>query len=232
MPIPKPNPNEDTKDFVSRCMDNPKMGKEYPDNKQRLAVCIQQTKKTKGRLLDSVLEFLGFSMIYNDCEECGSEELFTETNYVEPQESDYVESKEKHEDTETVFLENIFATYTYQDPITNEMFYFKRPGIYKKNDRVLVFVSKAAKYQGRTVQLNKPFRTPDGPKKFSVYVKNDKGNIVKVNFGQPGMEIKRDDPERRKSFRARHGCDKNPGPRWKAKYWSCKQWRSNKKVEG
>ena len=52
--------------------------------------------------------------------------------------------------------------------------------------------------------LNKPFRTPGGPKKFSVYVKNEKGNVVKVNFGDPNMEIKRDDPARRKSFRARH----------------------------
>lgn len=83
-----------------------------------------------------------------------------------------------------------------------------------------------ANKQGKT--LNKPFRTPNGPKKFSVYVKNDKGNVVKVNFGDPNMEIKRDDPERRKSFRARHNCS-NPGPKWKARYWSCKFW-SNKKV--
>jgi len=78
--------------------------------------------------------------------------------------------------------------------------------------------------------LNKPFRTPKGPKKFSVYVKNDKGNVVKVNFGDPKMEIKRDDPKRRKSFRARHNCD-NAGPKWKARYWSCRQWRGGKKVE-
>ena len=82
----------------------------------------------------------------------------------------------------------------------------------------------AAEYQGRKVKLGKPFRTPDGPKKFSVYVKNEKGNVVKVNFGDPNMEIKRDDPARRKSFRARHKCDTNPGPRWKARYWSCKKW--------
>lgn len=74
-------------------------------------------------------------------------------------------------------------------------------------------------------KLNKPFRTPGGPKKFSVYVKNDKGNIVKVNFGDPNMEIKRDNPNRRKNFRARHNCD-NPGPKWKARYWSCKMWSS------
>jgi hypothetical protein len=78
--------------------------------------------------------------------------------------------------------------------------------------------------------LNKPFRTPKGPKKFSVYVKNEKGNVVKVNFGDPNMEIKRDDPKRRKSFRARHNCD-NAGPKWKARYWSCRQWRGGKKVE-
>lgn len=72
--------------------------------------------------------------------------------------------------------------------------------------------------------LNKPFRTPGGPKKFSVYVKNDKGNVVKVNFGDPNMEIKRDDPARRRSFRARHQCDSNPGPKWKARYWSCRFW--------
>jgi len=73
--------------------------------------------------------------------------------------------------------------------------------------------------------LNKPFRTPSGPKKFAVYVKNDKGNIVKVSFGDPNMEIKRDDPARRKSYRARHHCE-TPGPKWKANYWSCKMWSS------
>jgi hypothetical protein len=81
--------------------------------------------------------------------------------------------------------------------------------------------------------LNKPFRLPSGSKKkFGVYVKNEKGNVVKVTFGDPNMEIKRDDPERRKSFRARHQCDTNPGPKYKARYWSCKQWRAGKKVEG
>ena len=91
-------------------------------------------------------------------------------------------------------------------------------------------VVEAAEYQGRKVKLNDPFRTSDGPKKFSVYVKNDKGNVVKVNFGDPNMEIKRDDPENRKNFRARHNCD-NPGPKWKARYWSCYQWRASAKVD-
>ena len=81
---------------------------------------------------------------------------------------------------------------------------------------------KAAK-KGKA-PLNKPFRLPKGSKKkFGVYVKNDKGNIVKVTFGDPNMSIKRDNPERRKAYRARHGCD-NPGPKYKANYWSCKMW--------
>ena len=81
-----------------------------------------------------------------------------------------------------------------------------------------------AEYRGRKVKLGKPFYTPGGPRKRAVYVRNDKGNVVKVGFGEPGMKIKKNNPARRKSFRARHKCDTNPGPRWKARYWSCKFW--------
>lgn len=78
--------------------------------------------------------------------------------------------------------------------------------------------------------LNRPFRLPKGDrKKFGVYVKNEKGNTVIVKFGDPNMEIRRDDPDRRKSFRARHNCD-NSGPKWKARYWSCKMWETKKSV--
>ena len=80
-----------------------------------------------------------------------------------------------------------------------------------------------AKYKGKKVTLNKPFYTPGGPKKRSVYVKNEKGNIVKVNFGDPNMKIKKSSPSHRKSFRARHNCE-NPGPKTKARYWSCRAW--------
>ena len=88
----------------------------------------------------------------------------------------------------------------------------------------------AAEYQGRSVTLNKPFRTKGGAKKFAVYTKNGSGNVVIVRFGDPNMEIKRDDPARRKAFRSRHNCQ-SPGPKWKARYWSCRQWRGGKKVE-
>lgn len=98
-----------------------------------------------------------------------------------------------------------------------------RQGSFIKN-----FYKEQASLEEKT--LGKPFRTPGGPKKFSVYVRNEKGNEVKVNFGDPNLSIKRDNPKRRKSFRARHHCE-NPGPRTKARYWSCRQWRSGAKVE-
>jgi hypothetical protein len=80
-----------------------------------------------------------------------------------------------------------------------------------------------AKYRGRTVTLNKPMQ--GDVKKFKVYVKDPKtGNIKKVNFGDPNMRIKKSNPKRRKSFRARHHCDTNPGPKTKARYWSCRKW--------
>jgi 2'-5' RNA ligase len=79
-----------------------------------------------------------------------------------------------------------------------------------------------------TRAVNKPWRTPDGPKKFAVCGKD--GDQTKlVRFGDPNLEIKRDDPARRKNFRARHGCD-TPGPKTKAKYWACKTWESKRRV--
>jgi len=82
-----------------------------------------------------------------------------------------------------------------------------------------------AEYDGRTVTLNEPFRSNDGKHKFYVYVQNDKGNVIKLGFGDPNMEIKRDDPDRRKAYRDRHNCS-DPGPKWKANYWSCRMWSS------
>ncbi len=78
-----------------------------------------------------------------------------------------------------------------------------------------------AEYRGRKVPLGKPMR--GDVKKFKVYVRKPNGNIVKVNFGDPNMRIKKSNPARRRSFRARHNCA-NPGPRTKARYWSCRKW--------
>lgn len=173
MPIPSLNPNEDKQKFVARCMSNETMKKEYPDSKQRVAVCLSQTRKTKSDLIEQVHDNL-------------------------------VASNYSWDDEWDEFVIEVELATTMD--------------IYDEDGFVI-----AAEKGGRKVTLNKPFRTPDGPKKFSVYVKNDKGNVVKVNFGDPNMKIKKNIPERRKSFRARHNCD-NPGPKWKARYWSCKAW--------
>ena len=165
MPIPKPDENEDGKKFINRCMNDEIMKKEYPENQQRIAVCLGQTQKTKNSILEEVLTVLGFISNFN-CEECGDSEELTPLNVIFPKTEDYVDAGEETEDYDISHV-------------------------------------VASEYQGRKVTLNKPFRTPDGPKKFSVYVKNEKGNVVKVNFGDPNMEIKKDIPARRKSFRAR-----------------------------
>lgn len=170
MPIPKPEKNEDNQKFVSRCMSDEVMKKDYKDTKQRVAVCLSQTK-TKG---SSLIEQVHTELLANNC---------------------------SWDDEWNEFVIEIEAS-----------------EILDEDGKII-----AAEKNGRKVTLNKPFRTPDGPKKFSVYVKNDKGSVVKVNFGDPNMKIKKNIPERRRSFRARHNCD-NPGPKWKARYWSCKAW--------
>jgi hypothetical protein len=163
MPLPKPKNKEKKSEFVSRCIGDTQTNKDFPDQKQRIAVCYSQWEKSKAEA--SVIAGEG---------------------------------------------ENEFLYYQVDSSI---------------DDESGTEIADTIEAEEAKKKLNKPFRTPSGPKKFSVYVKNDKGNIVKVNFGDPNMEIKRDNPNRRKNFRARHNCD-NPGPKWKARYWSCKMWSS------
>jgi len=99
-------------------------------------------------------------------------------------------------------------------------------------DNLYDHVILESEYQGKKVKLNDPIRTSENPKKkFKVYVKNEKGKVVVVRFGDPNMGINRDDPKARKAFRSRHSCDDNPGPKWKARYWSCYQWRAGAEVD-
>lgn len=169
MPIPSPKPNEDRTAFISRCMGDETMKKDYGDSKQRIAVCLGQAKGEENCLLNEV--------------------------------QNVILSSQEYDEEWDEFVYEIEAFHIYDE------------------DEKLI----AAEKNGRKVTLNKPFRTPDGPKKFSVYVKNGSGNVVKVNFGDPNMEIKKDIPARRKSFRARMRCD-SPGPKWKSRYWACKSW--------
>lgn len=81
-----------------------------------------------------------------------------------------------------------------------------------------------AVFKGEKVTLNKPFKNKAGSrKKFSVYVKNKEGKVIKVQFGDPHMTIKRDDPKRRKAFLARHKCHEKKDKTTPA-YWSCRSW--------
>jgi predicted kinase len=115
----------------------------------------------------------------------------------------------------------------YQDDTPGQTCEEEDWGCWCSEENLLESELQEAEYQGKKVTLNEPVRSSDGKKKFHVYVKNEKGNIIKLGFGDPNMEIKRDDPARRKSFRARHNCS-DPGPKWKARYWSCYQWRAGK----
>ncbi len=128
-------------------------------------------------------------------------------------------NKSKKED---VYYESIT-----ENGITETHVYWESDG--KPHGYTFAFVNELneAEYQGRKVKLGKIMQ--GDTKKFKVYVKNPKGNVVKVNFGQGGgakggtMRIRKSNPKARANFRARHNCD-NPGPRHKARYWSCRKW--------
>lgn len=328
MPIPKKRKDEDKQAFVSRCMGDSVMKKDYPNNQQRVAICLDQATADCG-----CVEAADFKM---QIELYGYEEEITEDNFYVPAAAEYedfgeettewdiagakpglwdnirkkkermgknykpakpgdpdrpdpkswkkaqsngdemaVEQIKKMSDQLSaivskvdmlpiefqdwtkdmiskaeVYVQNVFdfvtyyepgkyedeykdqevdmesetdASYEYQDPQSGQIYTYRRKGYYEKDGKLLVYMGQAAEYQGRKVTLNKPFRTPSGPKKFAVYTTNESGNVVIVRFGDPNMTIKKNIPERRKSFRARHNCD-NPGPKWKARYWACKSW--------
>lgn len=282
MPIPKREEGEEAQKFMGRCMTSEVMKSEYPEQKQRVAVCMQSSRSQADKFDFQQMfeEELVYSEYQKDCE-CGEVEELTESNFVVPEDSDYEDFGEEVEEVSADGLwDNIrkkkeregknykpakkgdkdrpdpesFKKAQSGDPGPMSDYVFKSkeaaekkaeeiglkgahqhetgdgatvwmPGAKMKDfqDWYKLHKSHAAKYQGKTVTLNKPFRTPDGPKKRSVYVKNQKGNVVKVNFGDPNMKIKKSNPERRRNFRARHRCD-TPGPKWKARYWSCKAW--------
>jgi hypothetical protein len=162
----------------------------------------------------------------------GFTEEITESNFYLPDDSEYLDFEEAEEEWDFAkdrpgLWENIRK----KKEREGKNYKPAKPGDKDRPDPDAFKKAQSAEKKKKNVKLNKPFRTPGGPKKFSVYVKNEKGNVVKVNFGDPNMEIKRDDPARRKSFRARHNCS-NPGPKWKARYWSCRQWRAGSPVKG
>jgi hypothetical protein len=326
MPIPNRKQDEDKDAFVSRCMSNETMKEEYPDQQQRVAVCIQQASASCDRI-----EAADFELQM----EAGYTEELTEENFYAPSQAEYEDFGEETEQWDIaaekpglwenirkkkeregknykpakpgdpdrpnkeswkkaqsdggdemaieqiqkmhdqlmeivtklkvmsiplefqdwtkdmiskaeIYVQNVYdfvkyyepgkyedeysdpedvadARYVYEDPKTGEMYNYKRQGPYEKNGTRLIYLGKASEYQGRKVTLNKPFRTPNGPKKFAVYVKNKSGNVIIIRFGDPNMSIKKSNPERRKSFRARHNCD-TAKDKTTPRYWSCKMW--------
>ena len=273
MPIPSPKGKEKQSDFVSRCMGDGTMNKEFPEQKQRAAVCYNKWKSAKASA-DIVISTSDEEILFKlnssegeyECEDCGYEgekaekcpkcgslnykedvedemddeeddteldasgEDLNEDNFYCPEESEYVKAEEVAFSEEDVVEYDIamkrpglWENIRRKKKREGKSYKPAKPGDKDRPSKDAWEKAQGTEYQGRKVKLNKPFRTPDGPKKFSVYVKNDKGNVVKVNFGDPNMKIKKNIPARRKSFRARHNCE-NPGPKWKARYWACKSW--------
>jgi hypothetical protein len=292
MPVPSRKDDEDKDKFMSRCMSDETMKKEYNNIDQRTAICVSKATESCKKIEAADFEY--------NIKNFGYEEEINEENFYIPTEAEYVDFGEEVEEWDVAtakpgLWENIrkkkeregkkYRPAKPGDPDRPNKDAFKKAQsgdgsemaieqIMKMHDQLMETVTKlkvmnmsvefqdwtkdmiskaeiylqnvydfvkyyepgkyadeyeekeeteASEYQGRKVTLNKPFRTPDGPKKMSVYVKNEKGNVVKVNFGDPNMSIKKSNPDRRRSFRARHNCD-NPGPKYKARYWSCRAW--------
>jgi hypothetical protein len=168
---------------------------------------LQQMKRQCEYLLD--FDENQVEEILNDGHDWAQDHISEAKNNMD-QVFDFLMNEIKGEDSE-------FQTESYLPNIRGKKIYEDQYG------SVELLPLQESEYKGRKVTLNKPFYTPDGPKKRSVYVKNSKGNVVKVNFGDPNMRIKKNSPSHRKSFRARHHCE-NPGPKWKSKFWSCRAW--------
>lgn len=215
MPLPNRGDKESKDEFLSRCMSDPKMNQEYSDNSQRYAICMRQSKANIMEAAEAAYEF----------DKYGYTEDLTEDNFYAPASDEYEDYED--EDEEEIDISEakpgLWENIRKKKEREGKNYKPAKPGDKDRPDPEAWKKAQNAEYQGRKVTLNKPFRTPGGPKKFAVYTKNPSGNVVIVRFGDPNMEIKRDDPARRRSFRARHNCD-NPGPKHKARYWSCKKW--------
>lgn len=320
MPLPKPKNKEKKSDFVSRCIGDNQTNKDFPDQKQRIAVCYSQWEKAKkeadvvaeyeneeflysaqktymgkkrSELKDSDFLFpetrsfpivspqdvrdaisnfgrMGGNMSYDafvkklynkakskgsefvsaipettrqkynlraseedmqngddeeyECEDCGYEGGEAE-KCPECGSENYDEKEMEEEvDAEELTAENLYTPseeeYLKAEEINLDPSEFEELNI---EEYFKIETANAAEYQGRKVTLNKPFRTPGGPKKSAVYVKNSSGKVVIVRFGDPNMKIKKNIPARRKSFRARHKCDQATD-KTTPRYWACKSW--------
>ncbi len=193
------------------------MLKEFPDQKQRAAVCYQRFGE-KAAKAAYIIKVGDDEMLFTKSTVMLSEALREKMKGMPESGPGYHNVRVKYKSGKSYAgkVHNCEEFETDDDEIEDED---DEMDDIEMEDTASIY---AAKNDGKT--LNKPFRLPKGSsKKFGVYVKNDKGNVVVVKFGDPNMSIKRDDPERRSNFRSRHGCD-NPGPKTGARYWSCLLW--------
>jgi len=192
--------------LVKRVVEENKMTEEGT-NRYMFFSNLQQMKRQCEYLLD--FDENQVEEILNDGHDWAQDHISEAKNNMD-QVFDFLMNEIKGEDSE-------FQTESYLPNIRGKKIYEDQYG------SVELLPLQESEYKGRKVTLNKPFYTPDGPKKRSVYVKNSKGNVVKVNFGDPNMKIKKSIPSHRKSFRARHKCSEKTD-RTTPGYWSCKAW--------
>ena len=165
--------------------------------------------------LDDWLEGVFGSNVEEDFEE------LTESNFIVPEASEYVDF---NQDTEDICAASLWENIRKKKERMGKDYKPSKPGDSDRPSKDSFKKAQASEYQGRKVTLNKPFRTPDAAKKFAVYVKNGKGNIVKVNFGDPNLSIKKNIPSRKKSYCDRSRNLSTPGDKTSPNYWSRKQW--------
>ena len=192
--------------LVKRVVEENKMTEEGT-NRYMFFSNLQQMKRQCEYLLD--FDENQVEEILNDGHDWAQDHISEAKNNMD-QVFDFLMNEIKGEDSK-------FQTESYLPNIRGKKIYEDQYG------SVELLPLQESEYKGRKVTLNKPFYTPDGPKKRSVYVKNSKGNVVKVNFGDPNMKIKKSIPSHRKSFRARHKCSEKTD-RTTPGYWSCKAW--------
>ena len=204
-------------------MDDSKAKGDFPEQEQRYAFCVNTYEDSDFTASINEEEFYYYELAeYEDWGETVSTAKMEDYLFSTP-EGAIEKSKEIGFDGEIHDSTLADGTKLYSPAKTEDEFITW----YRKNDSDAEEELSAAEYKGRKVKLNKPFRTQGGPKKFAVYVQNSSGRVIIVRFGDPNMEIKRDDPKRRKAFRDRHDCA-NKKDKTTAGYWSCRQWSTNK----
>ena len=226
-----------------KCRPSKKISKETPkiassyDKKEKKAMTTQKRRAEKkepkvGKGNKPTMVHFDENKNINDkviCDNCGwSWKLSEGGNDAYVCHKCGMDNTKKHKKMNITISEEQFKRLFECNEETPVLIYEDEDGSVQMTNYVVNNLLSEAEYQGRKVQLGKIMQ--GDIKKFKVYVKNDKGKVVKVNFGFGGksakgkrMVIKKNNPERRKSFRARHNCE-NPGPRWKPRYWACKTW--------